>query len=788
MNSRLLIAAFFVALNVFNVTGANRTRLDKGWRSSIGIESEWMSPGYDDTGWLSVAVPHDWSITYAPDSAANAGNDGGYLPGVKSTYRNVVYLPQLEEGLYYLYLEGAYMEPTVWINGDEVESHTYGYTSWRCNITDWLVPGDNTIVITVDNSRQKNSRWYSGSGLLRPVWLEHYAPYSVDAGSMHVSTPGIRPGMAIGRLEAIVRDNHQDRLGDATVAATLVVTDPDGVALQPENVMVTFDNNRSEVPVLVDFPIPDPQLWSPDSPKLYTATLTIDNGDGMSDSETVTFGLRSFDYDAEEGAFLNDEPIKINGACLHHDNGMLGGAAYAAAEWRKASLIKQAGFNAVRTSHNPPSTAFLEACDQLGLLVIDEAFDGWAESKTPHDYGEVFKTDWPEDLEAMVLRDRNHPSVIAWSIGNEILERKSPQAVEWAHEMAALCHRLDPNRPVTQALASWDDDWEIYDPLAAAHDIIGYNYMIHKVEGDHERVPDRVVWQTESYPRDAWSNYLKVRDLPYVIGDFVWTGMDYLGESGIGRHYYAGEVPGEHWERNLWPWHASQCGDLDITGHRKPISYYRDMLYNGKDTVYMAVREPQGYRGEIKETLWGIYPTYESWTWPGHEGKPIEVEAISRYPRVDLLLDGEKVGSGEPGESNGYKVIFNIPYRPGKLEAVGYDSAGKEVEKVALSTAGEVADIVLDFNRFNAPGTDYDLVWIDATLVDAAGILVPESDEIITFNVGEGVELLATGSADPKDRVAASSPARRTCRGRAQAIVRLPHGAPVPVSSSRLVL
>ena len=217
--------------------------------------------------------------------------------------------------------------------------------------------------------------------------------------------------------------------------------------------------------------------------------------------------------------------------------------------------------------------------------------------------------------------------------------------------MAALCRRLDPTRPVTQALASWDADWEIYDALAEQHDIAGYNYMIHKAESDHERVPDRVIWQTESYPRDAFANYLKVRDLPYVIGDFVWTGIDYLGESGIGRHYYEGDVQGEHYERPLWPWHNGVCGDIDITGERKPISYYRDMLHNNLDTIVIAVREPDGYHGHIKETLWGTYPTLKSWNWPGHEEKPIEVEVMTRYPQVQLYLDDKLVEKKKVDES-----------------------------------------------------------------------------------------------------------------------------------------
>lgn len=766
----------------------HRQRLDKGWRTIADNRPGFTDRDFNDSRWTRVDLPHDWSIHYNPDSLENSGNDGGYLPGVEAVYRYTLPVDTVLPGTYMLYLEGAYMNPTVWVNGDDVDSHTYGYTSFRVDITEYLEKGDNTIAITVDNTDQKNSRWYSGTGLYRPVWLEHYNPVYIEPASMFVATPGIRPGMAIGRLEAMLLDSRHDRSGQASFTGTLTVTDPHGSALTPEVFNITFNAGEHAKPVLLDFPIPDPELWSPATPNLYTATLTIADADGTQASETVTFGLRTFDCDAEEGAFLNDEPITINGACVHHDNGLLGAAAYDAAEWHKALTLKRAGFNAVRTSHNPPSPAFLDACDHIGLLVIDEAFDGWAQKKTPHDYGEVFDEQWPADLEAMVRRDRNHPSVIAWSIGNEILERKTPEAVETAGEMAALCRRLDPTRPVTQALASWDADWEIYDPLAEQHDIVGYNYMIHKVESDHERVPERVVWQTESYPADAFSNYLKVRDLPYVIGDFVWTGIDYIGESGIGRYYYEGQVPGEHYERNLWPWHNAVCGDIDITGLRKPVSYYRDMLHNNRDTIYMAVREPDGYRGKIHTTQWGTYPTVESWNWPGHEGKPIEVEVITRYPQVQLYLDDKPVAKLKVNESTQYKALFTLPYKPGTLRAVALDASGKEIMSDTLSTAGKSAAITVEFERIGTPDTDYDLIFVTTSVVDADGRVNPLDDTLLTFAVSPGAELLATGNADPTDPTGYTRPLRQAYHGRVLAIVKAPrhHSPTLTVTSTSL--
>lgn len=761
-----------------NAASPSRVRLDADWTVRHGASKP-----------VAVTLPHDWSIHHNFDSIAPAGNDGGYLPTGNGviTYTRTLQLDSIEPGMYQLYIEGAYMDSEVFVNDEVVDGHPYGYSSYRVDITPMLEKGENKIEITVDNTDQKNCRWYTGTGLYRPVWLEHYGPVYIEPESMVFSSPGIRPGMAIGRIDATLLDTDPDRNVPVTFMATLSVTGPGGT-VTPVNDRLIMSANERVLPVHIDIPIPDPALWSPETPNIYTATLEIADANGVVAREDIEFGLRSIDFDAEEGFFLNDEPVLINGACVHHDNGLLGAASYAPAEWRKAELLKEAGFNAVRCAHNPPSPAFLRACDHLGLMVIDEAFDNWRASKTDNDYSIYFDEYFEDDLSKMVVRDRNHPSVIAWSIGNEIIERKSPEAVELASQMAAICRALDPSRPVTQALASWDSDWEIYDPLAAEHDIVGYNYMIHKAEGDHERVPDRVMWQTESYPRDAFKNYLTVRDHPYVIGDFVWTGIDYLGESGIGRHYYDGQVPGEHYERNLWPWHGALCGDIDLLGFRKPISYYRSMLHNGEPAIYMAVREPNGYKGEIKETLWGTYPTAESWTWSGHEGKPVDVEVVTTYPCVALYLDGKLVDTKNVSEATEYKAVFTLPYAPGTLRAVALDKAGKELSSCELKSAGAAASVKLDAKRYTTDDVDYDLIYVTASVVDADGVVNPQADNMLTFSVTPNAEILATGTADMTDLVGYHVKSRVPYQGRAQAVIKTPRNTfpTVTVNSAAL--
>ena len=532
----------------------------------------------DFTKAQNVTLPHDWSICHRFDVNAPAGNDGAYLP------------------------TGVYMSSQVFVNGHKAGGWPYGYSSFWVDATPYINLGRNEIVVSVDNAQQKNCRWYSGSGIYRNVWLVTTPKTYIDDWSIRVTTPDIHH---VNLSAKVIRE--------------------DGMSYPLERTIE----------------VEAPRLWSPDDPYLYEAELAVPGGDKLN----VSYGIRTIDYDVERGLLLNGKPIKLNGACLHHDNGILGAAAYDEAEYRKARLMKEAGFNAVRTSHNPPSEAFLKACDEVGLLVIDEAFDGWREHKNEnvYDYSTLFDAWWQRDVDAMVCRDRLHPSIFCWSIGNEVIERKKIEVVKTAHLLATRIRELDPqHRPVTSALAAWDRDWDIYDPLAAEHDIVGYNYLIFKAEGDHERVPSRMMMQTESYPRDAWSNYRMTMDHSYIFGDFVWTGLDYLGESGIGRYYYEGEVPGESWERPLYPWHAAYCGDVDLTGKRKPVSYYRSLLWNGGKT-YMAVREPDGYHGKVKTSMWSTWPTTDSWNWPGWEGKPIEVEVYTREPKVSLYLNDQRL-------------------------------------------------------------------------------------------------------------------------------------------------
>lgn len=731
-------------------------------RANILLDDEWTFSLTPDSASVIapftkvVDLPHDWSVQLPFDRNAPAGNDGAYLPTGKGVYTKTINLTdaQLKDKLYKLLFEGVYERSTVNVNGHEVGYRPYGYSSFIYDITPYLKAGENEIEVIADNSHQKNGRWYTGSGIYRHVRLITTDIVNIDPWSVFITTPVVSDKKASVDVQMHV-DNFASPLN-----AIFTITDAAG------KVVAKHQQKVSSPDVNVSLNVADPNLWSPVNPALYQMNIALDDNGRTVDSFDQTFGIRTVTYSAKDGLKLNGKDIVLNGACVHHDNGVLGAASYDAAEARKVRLLKEGGFNAVRTSHNLPSPAFLDECDRQGLLVIDEALDGWRQGKNANDY-HLWIDEWgTKDVGDMVRRDRNHPSIIAWSIGNEVMERKSIEVVSTARRLAAACRALDPTRPVTEALCAWDSDWEIYDPHAEALDIVGYNYMIHKSESDHQRDPERVMWQTESYPRDAASNWHKVTENPYIIGDFVWTGLDYLGESAIGRYYYDGDTPGEHYYHPQWPWHGAYCGDIDITGWRKPVSHYRDMLYNPDNTLYMAVREPDGYFGKLNHTQWSVWPTWESWNWAGHEGKPIEVEVLSRYPRVRLYLNGEVVDEKDSGEKCDFRTVFTLPYAPGTLKAAGIDKDGAEVETLTLVTAGEPASIRLTPDKRIMTADNQDLTYVVVEVLDRKGNVVPEAAVPVEFAVSGNAKIIGAGNADMKSEKCYADPNLTTWKGR----------------------
>lgn len=756
-----MILAASVAFILTSPAIARESRLfNDGWHFTLTPDSGSVIKPFTKT----VNLPHDWSIELPFDEKAPSRNDGGFVHTGKGLYEKEINLTEkdLADSKYSLLFEGVYQRWTLKVNGKEVGFRPYGYSSVVYDITPYLHSGVNTIEVDVDNSQQTNSRWYTGSGIYRHVRLIKTGEIAVAPWSLFITTPSVTD------LQATVdfSFNIDGDIKEGELKADVKVIDPSGAVVASSSVPVGSSDVSGKLNVT------DPKLWSPESPSLYSMEVSLtDNGKEI-DTVKETFGIRTISYSATEGFKLNGKSIVLNGACAHHDNGMLGAASYDAAEARKVRLLKEAGFNAVRTSHNPPSPGFLDECDRQGILVMDEAFDGWRDQKTPHDY-HLWIDEWGvKDVGDLVRRDRNHPSIIAWSIGNEVIERKHIGVITTARQFADECRRLDPTRPVTEGLCAWDRDWEIYDPHAEALDIVGYNYMIFKSESDHERCPERVMWQTESYPRDAAANWHKVKENPYIIGDFVWTGLDYLGESGLGRYFYKGETEGEQWMAFQWPWRGAYCGDVDITGWRKPISHYRDMLYNDDNKLYMAVREPDGYYGEVRTTMWSVWPTWESWNWKGHEGKPIDVEVMSRYPKVRLYLNDTLIGEKAAGEANDCMAVFNLAYAPGILKAVGVDEGDNEVETITLATAGNPVAIRLTPDKTILSADGQDLAYVIAEVVDADGRVVPDAEFPVEFAVSGNAVLKAAGNAHLNDPDSYFDSSATTWKGRAMAILK----------------
>lgn len=747
---------------------------DNDWKFKLGDDSLARLSGFKDADWRSLDLPHDWSIEGKISPKNPTGGAGGYFPAGIAWYRKTFRAPREWNGKSVaIYFEGVYMNSEVFINGKSLGVRPYGYSSFSYDLSPYLdFNKENVIAVRVDNSRQINSRWYSGSGIYRHVWMKVFNPVHVADWGVAVSTPEVSSKQASVQVKAVIKNEtaFAQKLNINTRLLSAKDKDAGNNAIRLE----LPAHNEKEIIQIIK--VSKPSLWSPENPDLYQAQIQVLKGNDIIDETKVAFGIHSIKFTVEHGFQLNGKTVKINGGCVHHDNGCLGAAAFDRAEERKVELLKAGGFNAVRTSHNPPSEAFLDACDRLGLLVIDEAFDGWRGGKNKYDYSVYFDHWWKRDLETMVLRDRNHPSIFMWSIGNEVSERKTPEAVVTAKMLAGAVKNIDTTRPVTSAIVTWGNEWNSFDPLMAAHDVCGYNYQLQSAPADHQRIPSRIIVQTESYPRDAFANWKLVQNNSYIIGDFVWSAIDYLGESGIGRSYYSGEVPGENWENDFFPWHAAYCGDIDLTGWRKPISHYRSMLYNESEKLCMAVREPNPEPLEIKETRWGVWPTWESWTWPGFEGRKIDVEVYSKYPKVRLYLDNKLLGEKPTTEEQEYKATFSVPYTPGLLKAVAVEN-DRETGSAILQTSGNAARIRLIADRKEIRANGQDLSYVKIEVTDNDGVIQPNAADRLQFKLeGPGV-IAGVDNADIKDVDAYTGNSRKAWHGKAMIVIRSTHNA-----------
>ena len=746
-------------------------RLDVGWYFHRGEDAAAVEPA-PSAAWLPVVLPHDWSISLPRDRAVPAAGDGGFSPTGIGWYRRIIAAPAAWSGrCISLVFEGSAGRTEAWLNGIPLGSHPYAFTPFRFDLTPYLRPGtDNVLTVRVDNSAQPCARWYTGSGIYRHVWLEVSGPVSLVPDSLFVTTTALEVTGAAVQVRATVANRGET---DRTLEAVVSLTDPSGRRVAQRRIPLSV--SRAAVAGL-DLPlhVPRPQAWSPDSPALYRLEVQLRDGGEKLDEVSVPAGLRTLRISAERGFELNGIALKLNGGSVHHDNGVLGAAAFDRAEERKVELLKAAGFNAVRTAHNPPSPAFLAACDRLGLLVVDELFDGWAKAKTRFDYAADFPALWERDLEAWVRRDRNHPAVVVWSTGNEMFERSTPEGQRIARELAGRIRELDPTRPVTAGVNApgKGTEWGVLDPLFAAFDLAGYNYELGRQAADHARLPNRVIFASESYQSEVFANWGIVHDQPYVIGDFVWSALDYLGESGIGRVFPPDEPVLKHWEGNMWPWHGAYCGDTDLTGWRKPVSHYRRIVWDAGEKLYAAVRVPTADGRLWNVTPWSMPPALPVWTWSGREGQPLTIEVYSRHETVRLECNGRQVGEAATDRAHEFRACFTLPFTPGELVAVGCKN-GHEQERFTLRTAGPVARLRLTADRPALRGDGQDLAFVTIEAVDARDTWNPEARNELSVEVVGPATLQGLGTGDMTAREGYAS---RTChlyQGRALAVVRV---------------
>jgi beta-galactosidase len=759
-----------------------------------------------------VTVPHDAMIgqeRVAPvESTGSEGGAGAYFPGGTFEYRKTFHVPEELRGKRILFeFEGVYRDATVHINGDYAGQRPYGYSQFHIDADRFLRFGEDNEIRVVARSHH-DSRWYTGAGIYRDTWMLVGPLARIAPEGVQVTTPEIEAELAVAEVTTRVEN---DSIAIRTLDLVTEVRDADGTVVATDATRITVLPGEPAT-ARQRLYVPNPSLWSPDAPDLYTAEVTLKDADGQVDAESVTFGIRSLRLDPRRGLRINGESVKLRGACIHHDNGPLGAATFARAEERRVRLLKDAGFNAIRMSHHPASKAMLDSCDRLGMLVVDEAFDMWTSAKSDFDYSLNFPEWWERDIEAMVAKDVNHPSVIMYSIGNEIPETGSPVGAAQGRALAEKVRSLDSTRYVTngingmlavmsdlaamrQQAGQRVDEGEgintlMADPGAAMNaissselvtqrtaesfgvlDVAGMNYAESRYALDRELFPNRVIVGTETFPTRIDGNWKLVKEHAHVIGDFTWTGWDYLGEVGIGRpQYLTPETPRPAFMAP-YPYLVAGCGDIDITGHRRPASYYREIVFGLRDQPYLAVQQPQHHGKTFAATPWAWSDTVAGWTWPGFEDSPVTVEVYSDADEVELLVNGRSLGRQPVGEGHRFRTAFETAYQPGELEAIAY-RGGEPAGRISLRSATGPVQLRVEADRPTATAHGGDLVYVTLALTDADGTLHAAADRMVNLEVTGAGALLAFGSADPCTEERFDAKDRRTYQGRAIAVIR----------------
>jgi len=746
--------------------------IDDGWRFSLTDTGSAAMPAFNDSAWRTVDLPHDWSAE--GPFVATLGSGNGYAPGGIGWYRKHLTLPaDLSDRTIAIEFDGVYNHAEVFVNGHLVCGRPYGYSSFECPLTPHARFGgaDNVIAVRVDHSRFADSRWYTGSGIYRHVRLRATAPLRIEQWGTFVTTPEVLAERAAVHVETGVL-NGTDR-DSAVTLETEVRRGTEVVARISTPATVAAGQRRT---IAQDLNVARPVRWTLDAPALYTLRQRLRSESLVADEADTTFGIRTIAFDANTGFSLNGAPVKLKGVCVHHDAGSLGSAVPIGVWERRLRALKALGVNAIRTSHNPPAPELLDLTDRLGLLVQDEAFDeftpaknkwvnGWnAGVPSRFGYAEEF-AEWSlRDASDMVRRDRNHPSIVMWSVVNEVdypndpfthpvlgrsYRPENPRAenlVTHARPLVDAIRALDRTRPVTAALASLQMSDAV--GLPALFDVVGYNYQESRYADDRQKYPARVIYGSEN--NHQFANWTVVRDNPYVAGQFLWTGIDYLGEAGV------------------FPNRANGAGLLDLAGFKKPMAWFRQSLWSDAPMVYIAASLPAPPTAGAANQPRRAARLEEHWNWPA--GSTVTISAYTNADAVTLTLNDLPAGTLSRSAAVDGVLQWNVPYQPGVLKAIARTN-GKPAVEFALTTAAEAArvELVPDFTRIGADGES--VVHVEYRIVDRNGVRVATADSEVTFEIQGPARLLGIGNGDLNDATNAKDLVHRTYQGRGLAIL-----------------
>ena len=763
-----------------------RQLFDNGWRFHLGDVAQAQAPSFVDAGWREVDLPHDWSIEgpYSPKNASGTA----FLPGGIGWYRKTFRLPAAMRGRKVsIRFDGVYRDSTVWINGVRLGSRPYGYSTFEYDLTPHLRFGEtsNLLAVRVDRSVVADSRWYPGSGIYRHVWLNVAGPVHIAPWGTYVTTPVAREEEALASIETRVMNESPGEVRASVVTSILDERSGEVASASAEEPIAPGKDRTFAQQVA----IPRPSLWSPEQPHLYTVVSRVYLGGKLADELRTPFGIRSFYFSPDRGLFVNGQAVKMRGVCIHHDLGALGAAFFEEALERRLKRLKEIGVNAIRCSHNPMAPEFYDLCDRLGFLVMDEAFDEWIGGKRKwaegwnngavarRGYHEAFEEWGIRDAQDMVLRDRNHPSVVMWSIGNEIdyptdpfvhpRGRRDdsippdaggvPQTLSAnlmpaiARQLIAAVKRFDTTRPVTMALA--DIDASNATGVANMLDVVGYNYLEQDYERDHRAYPTRVIYGSENGGSpDAW-RAVTLND--YVGGQFLWTGVDYLGEAG------------------RYPSHGSSAGLLDIQGFRKRGSYFRQALWSDRPMVYAAAwgaGADESRMAEWPKNL-GRTPAVERWGWTNDPRRNIPVEIYTNCDSVELVLNGRSLGEKQIRDRLLPALVWAVPNEAGAVDIVG-KRAGAAAARFQLKTLGQPERIELSPDLTTLKTEGRQVSTIEAQVVDRNGSPVPDAAQTVSFEVAGVGRLVAVGNADLTDGTPVTASQVKLYQGRAVAVVR----------------